>query len=199
MKNQVKPSNYLKGYSEYLSDLLKSLDHKSIEEVAKLIIKRARLGKTVYLIGNGGSASTATHFATDLVHCGHIGHKPIIRAVSLSDNISLITAIGNDKGYEYIFANQLKALGNEGDICIVISASGNSPNLIEACEVAKKMGVTTVALLGFDGGKLVKMADHVIHVKTPKGQYGPVEDTHIFLDHMISFYIGSLLSKKNKK
>ena len=194
--HKVKPVDFFRSYSNYLSTLLENLDFNKIEKIANLIICQSRKKKTVYLIGNGGSASTASHFATDLIHCGHINHRSIIRAISLSDNISLITAIGNDKGYKYIFSRQLERVAQKEDILIAISASGNSDNLIEAFKAAKKMGVTTVALLGFDGGKMAKIADYVIHVKTPKGKYGPVEDTHLFLDHMISFYIGSKLNLK---
>lgn len=194
--NAINPKDFFKQYSQYLSELLQGLDFDSIKAVAGVIIRQSKRGKTVYFIGNGGSASTASHFATDLVHCGLLDHRPIIRAVSLSDNIALITAIGNDKGYEYVFSRQLESLAKRGDICIAISASGNSRNLIEAFKTSKLMGIITVALLGFDGGKLMKMADHVIHVKTPKGEYGPVEDSHLFLDHMISSYIGVILNSE---
>ena len=194
--HKIKPNVFLKEYSKYLSELISRLNFKAIENIARLILRQAKKGKSVYLIGNGGSASTASHFATDLMHCSLINHRPIIRAISLSDNISLITAIGNDKGYEYVFSHQLGRVANRGDILMAISASGNSKNLIEAFRVAKKMGITTVALLGFDGGKMKKMADHVIHVRTPKGEYGPVEDTHLFLDHMLSFYMGLILNSK---
>lgn len=186
-------------YSKYLSKLLGNLDFKAVEKVANLIIRQSGRGKTIYIIGNGGSASTASHFATDLMHCSLIGHRPIIRAISLSDNTSLITAIGNDKGYEQIFSKQLERVADKGDILMAISASGNSRNLIEAFKRAKNMGMTTVALLGFDGGKMLKLADHVIHVRTPMGEYGPVEDTHLFLDHMITFYIGLVLNSKKHK
>lgn len=192
-------SDFFKDYSLYLSKLLSSLDFRVLEEVSKLFISRSKQGKTVYLMGNGGSASTASHFATDLMHCSLINHRPIIRAVSLSDNISLITAISNDRGYEYAFSHQLERLAKKGDILIAISASGNSKNLIEAFKTARSMGVTTVALVGFDGGKIMRMADYVVHVKTVKGQYGPVEDAHLFIDHMVSAYIGLFLNSKKSK
>lgn len=196
MNAKKNPKDFFKQYSQYLSKLLQGLDFDSIKAVADIIIRQSKRGKTVYFIGNGGSASTASHFATDLVHCGLLDHRPIIRAVSLSDNIALITAIGNDNGYEYVFSRQLESLAKRGDICIAISASGNSRNLIEAFKTSRLMGIITVAFLGFDGGKLMKMTDHVIHVRTPKGEYGPVEDSHLFLDHMISSYIGTILNSE---
>ena len=197
--HKIKTDDFFKEYSRYLSKLLSSLDFEAVKKVAHLILRQAKKGRTVYLMGNGGSASTASHFATDLMHCSLINHRPIIRAISLSDNISLITAIGNDKGYEYVFSHQLERVADKGDILMAISASGNSKNLVEAFKTARKMGVTTVALLGFDGGKMTKMADHVIHVRTPKGEYGPVEDTHLFLDHMLSFYMGLVLNSETSK
>src|SRR3989344_6564756 len=196
MNAKKNPKDFFKQYSQYLSKLLQGLDFDSIKAVADIIIRQSKRGKTVYFIGNGGSASTASHFATDLVHCGLLDHSPIIRAISLSDNIALITAIGNDNGYEYVFSRQLESLAKRGDICIAISASGNSRNLIEAFKTSRLMGIITVAFLGFDGGKLMKMADHVIHVRTLKGEYGPVEDSHLLLDLMISSYIGTILNSE---
>lgn len=190
--------NYFREYSQYLFHLLANLDFEVIENVAHLIIARARQKKSVYLIGNGGSATTASHFATDLVHAGMLGHEPIIRAMSLLENIALVTALGNDKGYDQIFSRQLKAIGKKGDILIAISASGNSPNVVEAVKTAKKMDVTSVGILGFDGGALNELCDYSIVVRTKKGEYGVVEDIHLFLDHMIASYI-SLYMKNNKR
>lgn len=195
----TKPENFFEEYTKYLSKLLDNLDFGQLKDIAHLILKQAKNGKTVYIIGNGGSASTASHFATDFMHCSIIDHKPIIRAISLSDNIALITAIGNDKGYEYVFSHQLERVASAGDILLAISASGNSGNLIEAFKTAKRMGVITIALLGFDGGEMIKQADHAIHVKTHKGEYGPVEDTHLFLDHMLSAYMGLVLRAEASK
>lgn len=192
-------TDFFKEYASYLSKLLSGLDFRVLEEVSKLLISRSKQGKTVYLVGNGGSASTASHFATDLMHSSLLNHRPVIRAISLSDNISLITAIGNDQGYEYVFSHQLERVAKSGDVLLAISASGNSKNLIEAFRAAQSMGVVTVALVGFDGGKIMKMADYAIHVKTLKGQYGPVEDAHLFIDHMVSAYIGLLLNSKKSK
>mgnify|MGYP001611382036 FL=1 len=193
--------NYFREYSQYLFHLLANLDFEVIENVAHLIIARARQKKTVYLIGNGGSATTAAHFATDLVHAGILGHEPIIRAMSLVENIALVTALGNDKGYDQIFSRQLKAVGKRGDILIAISASGNSQNIIEAVKMASKMGITSVGLLGFDGGRLHALCDYSIVVRTKKGEYGVVEDIHLFLDHMIASYVGLHLksAKRGKR
>ena len=111
------------------------------------------------------------------------------RTFSLTDNVSLITALGNDYGYDKIFSVQVKEKFEESDVLLVISASGNSPNVIKAVESAKEIGGKSIALVGFDGGKLAKICDHVILVKSQKGEYGPVEDVHMVLDHMITSYL----------
>lgn len=192
--------NYFREYSQYLFHLLANLDFEVIENVAHLIIRQARKKKTVYFIGNGGSATTAAHFAIDFTHAGALDHEPIIRAINLAENMAIITALGNDRGYDQVFARQLKTLGSKGDILIAISASGNSPNVVEAVKLAKKMGITSVGILGFDGGELNALCDYPIVVRTKKGEYGVVEDIHLFLDHMLASYIGlSLREKKRKK
>lgn len=191
--------NYFREYSQYLFHLLANLDFEVIENVAHLIIRQARQKKTMYFIGNGGSATTAAHFAIDFVHAGMIDHEPIIRAINLAENIGIITALGNDKGYDQIFARQLKVLGKKGDILVAISASGNSQNVIEAVKLAKKMGITSVGILGFDGGKLHALCDYPIVVRTKKGEYGVVEDIHLFLDHMIASYVGLFLRDKKRR
>ncbi len=192
--------NYFREYSQYLFHLLANLDFEVIENVAHLILDRAKKKRTVYLIGNGGSATTAAHFAIDFVHAGMLDHAPIIRAINLAENIGIVTALGNDKGYDQIFSRQLRMLGRKGDILIAISASGNSVNLLEAVKVAKEMGITTVGILGFDGGQLGAMCDYSIVVRTKKGEYGVVEDIHLFLDHMLASYIAlSLREAKGKK
>jgi D-sedoheptulose 7-phosphate isomerase len=145
--------------------------------------------KKIFFAGNGGSASTASHFAQDLGEVGRKAGKKGFKTLSLTDNISLITAIGNDYGYGKIFTIQMAELFIEGDVLVAISASGNSPNIVNAVELAKKMGGGTVGLVGFDGGQLKNLCDHVIHVKSQKGEYGPVEDIHMILDHMITSYL----------
>lgn len=198
-KKSLQPADYFRQYSRYLFHLLANLDYNAIGKVTRLILEKSRQGKTVFFIGNGGSAATASHFATDLSHGILLGGKPLIKAVSLVDNIPLMTAISNDYGYEKVFTNQMKNLFLRDDMLVAISASGSSPNLVEAVKLAKKMGGVTVGLVGFDGGKLAEICDHTIHVRTEKEQYGPVEDVHIFLDHMISSYLGLSLKKRKNR
>lgn len=185
----LRPKGYFREYSQYLSNLLSNLDYDAIEKVARLILERSRQGKTLFLIGNGGSAATASHFANDFSHGALLKEKPLIRAISLADNQSLITAIGNDDGYEKVFSVQIRNLFQDGDMLVAISASGNSPNILKAVELAKEKSGVVVGLVGFDGGKLAEICDYAIHVKTEKGKYGPVEDIHLVLCHMISSYL----------
>ena len=138
--------------------------------------------KFIYTIGNGGSASTCSHFANDLTRHGY-------KAISLTD-VAVITRIGNDFGYEEIFVNQLKVLFGKGDILVAISASGNSPNLLKAVDYANTLG-TTVAIVGFDGGKLLKLCNLVIHTITDIGEYEDAENKHLEVCHMITRTLGS--------
>jgi D-sedoheptulose 7-phosphate isomerase len=167
----------------------------SVAEVANLIdaIESVRvLKKTVYLAGNGGSASTASHFATD-IGIGSLNRTNPVRAVSLCDNSAAITAISNDIDYSSIFKEQLKLLGISGDLLLVISASGNSDNLIKVVEVAANMGVDTYSLTGFDGGKIKQLTlGKNIHIETPIGAYGLVEDAHLAICHVITECIRSI-------
>ncbi len=190
------PTEYFREYSKYFFHLLANLDYNTIEKITNVILEKSKQGKTIFLIGNGGSAATASHFVTDLSHGILFKNKPLIKAVSLVDNIPLLTAISNDKGYEKVFTDQIRNLFRKEDILMAISASGSSPNLVEAVNLVKKMGGITIGLVGFDGGKLAKICDYVIQVQTEKDQYGPVEDVHIFLGHIITSYLGLSLSKK---
>jgi len=142
-------------------------------------------GKGLWLSGNGGSAATASHFATDLSRCNNSFGDPI-RGISLCGNSGLITAISNDFGFDQIFTRQLSNAAVKGDLLVVISASGNSKNLLLAMEWAKNNGVKTLALTGFDGGKAKMLADTSLHVPTSDGDYGVAEDAHSMLCHFLS-------------
>ncbi len=177
-------------YFAYLGKLLSELDLSAVEELLREFERSRESGNTVLIAGNGGSAATASHMANDMAlgtWCGE-GTKPF-RVISVTDNNAVMTAIGNDNGFEHVFLHQLKMIYRPGDRLIVISASGNSMNLVTAVEWVKKNGGKTIGLLGFDGGKLAKLCDLVILVKTPKGEYAPVEDVHMILDHLVLSYL----------
>jgi len=175
-------------HSAYIGRVARALQTVSEEDVLKLVDLLADTlisGGYVFIVGNGGSATTASHMATDL----GVGSQRVgvgVRAVSLSDNSGATTATGNDLSFEDIFATQIRLLGREGDVLIAISASGRSPNLIRASLEAKKQGMRVAALTGFSGGQLKEVADISIHVETDDGDYGPAEDAHLVVNHMVT-------------
>jgi D-sedoheptulose 7-phosphate isomerase len=183
------PIEYLRGYERYLSQLLAGLDFNAVGEVIKVFNQARERAATIFFIGNGGSAATASHFAQDLGEVGRKTGGPCFRTLSLTDNVSFITAMGNDYGYETIFICQMNNLFRKGDVLVAISASGNSPNVVQGVKLARELGGITIGLVGFDGGELLKLCDYVIHVEANKGEYGPVEDIHLVLDHMITSYL----------
>jgi D-sedoheptulose 7-phosphate isomerase len=175
------------SFQDYVSRIglaLSATSSKKIEEVIEIILNCSDNGGTIWLIGNGGSASTSSHFATDLSRCTNTKGEPI-RGVSLCDNSSLITAIGNDFGFQEIFVKQLSNLAQKNDLLISISASGNSENVIKAIEYAKTNSIKTVSLNGFNGGKAHGISDCSIHVPTNIGDYGVAEDAHSIISHFI--------------
>jgi D-sedoheptulose 7-phosphate isomerase len=175
------------NYFNFLSDLLiKNVPKLNIKKATDIIFECISKNNSIWILGNGGSASTAEHFETDLSFVRFNGKNLKIKATALTSNSALITAIGNDIGFENIFSQQLRRKASKGDLCVVISASGNSLNLIRAIEVAKQIGVKSIGLLGFNGGELANLVDFPIVVETEIGKYGPVEDVHLAICHAIS-------------
>ena len=182
------PKVFAKKYLNYLSQVLENINVREIEIFINSLLDARDRGASIFFAGNGGSASTASHFAND-IGIGTNDYKKPFKAISLSDNTAVITALGNDFGYDEIFVRQLKVLGNKDDLIVCISASGNSINLIKAFEYAKSIGIKTIALTAFDGGKIKKIADEGIHVKTELREYGPAEDAHMILDHLVGSFL----------
>jgi D-sedoheptulose 7-phosphate isomerase len=182
------PVEFARGYLEYLQVVLRRIDPAEIGGFIRTLLDARERSATIFFIGNGGSAATASHFANDLSIGTNEYDKPF-RAFSLTDNVPILTAIGNDFGYDEIFVRQLRAIGKSGDLLIGISASGNSPNLLKAFEYARSIGITTVAITAFDGGKMKALASQGIHVPTDLKEYGPAEDAHLVLDHLVSAYL----------
>jgi D-sedoheptulose 7-phosphate isomerase len=185
-----KPNQFAKDYLGKLKQLLDRLPLADFERVTQAVEAAHAAGKQIFVIGNGGSAATASHMMNDL-NKGTLGHKgdapwKRFRVIALTDNVSLMTAWGNDTDYNHIFSEPLKNLAQPGDLLIAISASGNSPNIITAVEAAKQLGVKVVGIAGFAGGKLAKLSDVAFVV--PSEDYGPIEDVHMILDHMLTSY-----------
>jgi D-sedoheptulose 7-phosphate isomerase len=184
-------SDFAKDYLSGLKDVLDRLPLKPIDEIIRVIEQARDEGRQIFVIGNGGSAATASHMMNDLCK-GTLGHKgdapwPRLRVIALTDNVSLMTAWANDTDFNHVFSEPLKNLAQRGDVLVAISASGNSPNIIAAVEAAKQIGVTVLGLAGFTGGKLSQMAD--VSLVVPSDGYGPVEDVHMILDHIITSYL----------
>ena len=187
---------FIKNYFDYLSQVLEKIDKKEIEQFIEILIK-ARIDKsTIFFIGNGGSAATASHFANDISIGTRTLSKPF-KAISLCDNAAIVTAIANDDGYEEVFVQQLRVLYKKNDILVAISASGNSMNLMKAIEFAKENEIKTVGITAFNGGRLKQITDYNIHVPTEKGEYGPAEDVHMILDHLIGAYLTRMVKEEN--
>ncbi|MFH0821691.1 MAG: SIS domain-containing protein [Pseudomonadota bacterium] len=183
------PAEYAERYLDHLAEVLKRLDCGMVQRVIDLFITARDNGNTIFFLGNGGSAATANHFANDLCVSASPAGKKRFRAVSLASNVSYLTCLANDFGYEEVFIRQLQNLMLPRDVVVGISAGGTSENVLRALDYAGKNGGISVAVVGFDGGTAKDLARYTIHVPTDKGEYGPVEDVHMVLDHLIAAYI----------
>lgn len=179
------------SYIERLRHLLSELDVDIISSIIDSMEALHGKGK-IYIIGNGGSAATASHMANDLSGGLKLRDIRSFDVESLTDNSSVCTAIANDVGYENIFYAQLKNKITSNDMLIAISCSGNSDNIVKAVEYAKQESATVVGLTGFSGGKLKTLCDISYHINSKNGEYGLVEDLHMILDHIIYTYYISL-------
>jgi D-sedoheptulose 7-phosphate isomerase len=174
----------LEGHIREVRTVLAQIPIEAVERVVEIILMAYRGGRHVYILGNGGSASTATHFACDLSKATIVEGRARLRVTSLTDNIALLTAWANDTSYENVFAEQLANLLSPGDVVVAISASGNSPNVLAAIDAARGRGAVTVGLVGFTGGSLRNAVDAAVHV--PSDRYGVVEDCHLVLEHAMT-------------
>jgi D-sedoheptulose 7-phosphate isomerase len=190
------PAAFAKAYADYLGELFRTLDFARVAEFMSVMLAARERGSRVFFIGNGGSAATASHFANDFAIGTRCSEKPF-KAISLTDNVAQLTAIANDEGYEQLFVKQLEVQLEKGDVVVAISASGNSPNVVKALEYANARGNHTVALTGFvTGGRIAEIARTVIHVKTRPAEYGPVEDVHMFLDHLMGSWFNRVVQSE---
>lgn len=189
-------AQFAEAYTAYFSTLLQGLDRNAVARVIATILQAREQGNRIFFVGNGGSAATASHFANDVAIGTRCASKPF-KALSLTDNHAIITAVANDDGYEQIFVKQLEVLMESGDVLIAISASGNSANLVAAVDYANACGNHTIGFTGFDGGKLRARCSDCIHVPTEPGEYGPVEAAHAFLVHLIGNYLLQLVKRES--
>jgi D-sedoheptulose 7-phosphate isomerase len=176
-------------YRDKLFTLFDKIDFSVLEKITETIVNAYKDDKTIYVAGNGGSAATASHYQVDFGFFVRYFKKKRIKVRSLTDHSPLMTAIGNDNSYEEVFTQQMQDHFNEGDVLIAISASGNSMNVVKAAEYATSLGGTSIGLVGFEGGKLKDSCDICLFTPNPKGDYGPIEDLHMILCHMLVSYL----------
>ena len=184
-KNAMFPADSWKGYvqqyTQQLQDALEQVPSAALDEAYRVITSAVDANRRVFVAGNGGSAAIADHLCCDWTKGTHSPGLSPLRTHSLVSNVPVLTAIANDFGYDAVFSRQLELLAKAGDVLLLISSSGNSPNIVAAVDTAKGMGVTTVGLTGFSGGLLAKHADVSLHI--PYANYGLVEDCHQILMH----------------
>ncbi len=177
---------HVENYRAQLSAAINAVNEDAVNAWIHRLARARSEGATIFVAGNGGSAATASHFATDLGKGASYGKNERFRVVALTDSMSTITAYANDVSYNVVFAEQLRNLGGPGDVLVTISGSGSSPNIITVIEAAKELGMDVVALTGFDGGASGPLAD--IHVNIPSDHMGRIEDVHMALCHTAAFY-----------
>jgi len=177
--------SYTEQYRQLLFQTLSSIDLKAVDQAIEWFRQARDEGRQIFVCGNGGSAATASHFATDMVKGASYGRPVRFRILALTDSVSTLTAYANDVSYEAVFVEQLKNFARPGDLVIGISGSGNSPNVLRAIEYANSIGCRTLALTGRDGGRLAPLAQLTIHV--PEPHMGRIEDAHMVVCHMIAY------------
>lgn len=177
--------NYLENYVQEQKAALESIPVEAVENLIKDFQKALKEDRQIFVFGNGGSASNASHFITDLGKSSSDKAYRRFRCLSLNENLSWITAIGNDYAYEDVYLRQLENYARAGDMVMVLSVSGNSPNLVKAIQWCKEKGIYTIALVGGQKGRLAELADRVIMINST--HYGRVEDCQMHICHMICY------------
>jgi D-sedoheptulose 7-phosphate isomerase len=177
----------IEKYSEKLNSALSSKGMSRVPEFAELLMKAWKTGSAVYICGNGGSAGNAIHLANDFIYGIDKKNGLGLRIEALSANAAVLTCLANDTGYENIYAQQLRVKAVEGDLLIVLSGSGNSQNIIKALEVAKTLGMKSVGILGYSGGKCLALLDCPIHIEIDDMQVS--EDMQLIIGHMCMQYL----------
>lgn len=177
--------DYLKSYLKGLNSTLAALDLERVRQIREACAEAREEGRQIFVCGNGGSAATASHLANDLGKGASCGRKKRFKVLSLTDNVPWLTALANDLDYRAVFAEPLRNFAQPGDLLIAISGSGNSPNVLNAAQVARELGMKTVGLTGFGGGKLAGMVDLPLVIDSH--HMGRVEDVHLIVVHLICY------------
>jgi len=188
--------NFLKDYIDKQKETLENIPLEKVSEIVAAFKEALLNDRQIFVFGNGGSAANASHFVTDLGKGSSDKTWKRFRCLSLNDNTPWISALGNDYSFDAIFERQLMNLARQGDVILVMSVSGNSPNLVRATAWAKENGMQVIALVGAGKGKLAEIADIVIAVEDE--HYGRVEDAHMGICHMIAYAFMELASLQKK-
>ena len=176
--------NYkIKNYINKLHEIIDKVDQDSINDAIELISRKVEENKKIITCGNGGSSYTASHYISDWNKSFFLATGKQFKGISLCDNVGLITSFANDVRYEDVFSGQLRNIGNKNDLLIVVSGSGNSKNVVEAIKEAKKIGIESLSIVGYDGGDCAKISDFVIHI--PSFDMQICEDIHLIIGHLI--------------
>ncbi len=181
----MKLSTWLSEYRDRQRELCAAIPLAEVETIIGLLRAARDKGAQIFVFGNGGSASNASHFVTDLGKGASDACGTRFKVLSLNDNTAWITALGNDYSYEDVFLRQLENYAQPGDLALCMSVSGSSPNLVKAMRWAREQGVTTIALVGAKRGKLAEIAEHVLVV--PDAHYGRAEDAQMTICHMLAY------------
>ena len=184
-----------KEYLTSLQEVLAHLDFSIIDRMTDAVWENYEQGRTLYIFGNGGSAALASHFACDIGKGTVAAGRKRLRTVALTDNVPLITALANDRAYKDIFSEQLAGLAEKGDTVLAISGSGNSPNVVQGLEEARKLGLRTLVLTGFAGGRVKSLADLCLIVPSDNMQH--IEDAHLCATHAIFRAIRHRMAQTN--
>lgn len=177
--------NFNESYKKQLIETIDKIDDRKVSEAAAWLAQARDEGRHIFVCGNGGSASTASHFACDIVKGASYQRDKRFRIMALTDSLPTLTAYSNDVCYDCVFAEQLKNFAQAGDVVMAISGSGNSPNVLTAVEFANGAGCKTIALTGRDGGKLGGLAQ--LNIQVPVQHMGRIEDAHLIICHMIAY------------
>jgi D-sedoheptulose 7-phosphate isomerase len=175
--------------SEYIADnikILQSLDPNEIAQAVELVVRAGESGNRIYAIGNGGSASTASHFVNDMGKGASLGREKRFKVIPLTDNVEWMTALSNDLSYEDVYVEQLKNFAEKDDVLLAISGSGNSENVLRAVRYANEVACHTIGFTGYDGGKLKDLVETCVVIHS--NHMGRIEDMHVILQHIICYY-----------
>lgn len=186
-----------KSYFDTMQSVLTQIDHEPIEAYASEVFEAWRDDRQVLVFGNGGSAANASHHVADYVKTAAVDGQRRLRALCMSDNIGMLTALGNDVSYDDVFRYPLESYAKPGDLAVAITCSGNSGNLLTACEWARSNGVKVIALTGFQGGKIKDYAD--IHINIPSDNYGVIEDLQLSIGHIAAQILKSRILEQLAK